>query len=133
MMTNASPRDLLWVDGRAGLVVGVAMLCLWPWLSPLYGLPVRLLLVMGVANLAYGTCSGLLGRRRHRPAGLIRLLVAANGAWSLVCVALAVRFAGTASILGLASLLGEALFVGGLAVLEWRARARLATAQDRPA
>jgi hypothetical protein len=39
-----------------------------------------------------------------------------------------VRLAGTASAFGLAHLVGEGLFVGGLAVLEWRRRERLLTA-----
>lgn len=43
-------------------------------------------------------------------------------------MAAALHFAGTASVFGLAQLAGEGLLVGGLAVLEWRARDRLVVA-----
>jgi hypothetical protein len=46
-----------------------------------------------------------------------------------VCGLAAVGFAGTASAFGLAHLLGEGLFVGGLAALEWRERERLRCAR----
>lgn len=106
------------------------MLVLSGWLSALYRLPRPLLVAMGVANLAYGTYSGLLARRARRPYALVVGLAAANAAWALACAALAVRFAGTASALGLAHLVGEGAFVGGLAALEWRARRALAAGAD---
>lgn len=121
----ASHRDLLWYDSRAGLAVGMGGLLLSGWLSELYRIPTPLLVAMALVNLAYGACSGLLARLAVRPSALILLLVIANAAWAVVCVALAVRLAPTASTLGLAVLIFEAAFVGGLALLEWRARHRL--------
>ena len=118
-------QHLLWIDSGAGLLAGVGVLALSTWLTDLYALPRPLIVGMGVANLAYGTCSGALARRAHRPYALIRLLVAANATWAALCVLAAVRFAGTASGLGLAHLIVEGVFVGGLAALEWRARRRL--------
>ncbi len=56
------------------------------------------------------------------------MLVAANLLWSVVCIILALTYEDTATLLGLAHLLGEALFVGGLAGLEWRWRELLLTA-----
>lgn len=44
----------------------------------------------------------------------------------MACIGIAVTVAGTATVFGMAHLLGEAVFVGGLAVLEWRWRDRLA-------
>lgn len=52
----------------------------------------------------------------------------ANALWAVLCAATAVRLSSSASGLGLAHLVGEGLFVGGLAALEWSQRARLATA-----
>jgi hypothetical protein len=118
-------RDLLWVDCTAALLAGAVVLPLSAWLGELYALPRGLLLVMGAANLAYGTFSFALARRARRPRGLLVLLVAANATWAGLCGLAAARLAGTASAFGLAHLLGEGLFVGGLAALEWRHRERL--------
>lgn len=121
-------RHLLWIDSGAGLLVGVGMLVFSAWLSELYALPRPLLVAMGVANLAYGTYSGLLARRERRPYLLVVLLVAANATWACLCAVAAVRFASTASTFGLVQLVGEALFVGTLAAVEWRVRERLLVA-----
>ena len=121
-------RDLLWVDCGAALLAGVAVLLLSSWLSQLYAMPRELLVGMGVADLAYGTYSLSLARRARRPRSLLVLLVVANATWAALCGLAAVRLAGTASAFGLAHLVGEGLFVGGLAALEWRRRERLLTA-----
>ena len=107
------------------------MLLLSGWLSDLYQLPRTLLVVMGVANLAYGTYSGWLARRTHRPYAGIVVLVVANATWAVLCVLLAVLYAYTASWLGFVHLVGEGMFVGMLAALEWRYRAQLLEQQPR--
>lgn len=120
-------RRLLWIDCTAGAVAAAAMFALSPWLSRLYGLPRGVLLLMGAANLLYASYSFSLARRGERPMSLIKLLVYANATWVLVCFGLAVRFWERATLFGLAHLIGEALFVGGLAALEWNQRHRLAS------
>lgn len=123
---TASPwwRDdrLLWVDSRAGLAVGVFMLLLSGPLSTLYGLPRSFLFVTGAANLVYGSWSGWLRARVLRPPRLIRALVIANATWAVLCLVALAIIGRSATWLGQATLLFEACFVGGLAVLEWRAR-----------
>lgn len=109
------------------------MLALSGWLGALYGLPRAFVLGMGIANVAYGACSGLLWRRPRRPLPLLTLLVAANGAWAALCLTAAAMLWTRASLLGRATLLLEGAFVGGLAVLEWRMRERLALAPVRAA
>ena len=104
------------------------MLSLSGWLSALYSLPRSLLVGIGVANLLYGTYSGALARRSHRPMALLIVLVSANATWAALCALAAVRFAGTASVFGLAQLVGESVFVGALAALEWRHRESLTRA-----
>jgi len=120
-------RRLLWIDCTAGAVAAAAMFVLSSWLSRLYGLPRGVLLFMGAANLLYASYSFSLARRAARPMYLIKLLVYANATWVLVCFGLAMRFREQATGFGLAHLVGEALFVGGLAALEWNQRHRLAT------
>ena len=126
-MSDARPapapcRRLLWIDCTAGAAVGVAVLALAGWLSALYGLPRPLVVLMGVANLAYASFSFSLAVRRRRPRVLLLALVGANVAWGLLCVRWAVLHAATATPLGMATLLGEGLFVAGLGLLEWRCR-----------
>ena len=121
-------RQLLWVDSAAGVLAGVAVLALSGWLSELYALPRALLVGMGAANVAYGAFSGSLARRSHRPRRLIALLVAANATWAALCGLAAVALSRTASPFGMAHLVAEGMFVGGLAAVEWRARARLVRA-----
>ncbi len=116
---------LLWIDSIAGLLVGVLTLSLSGWLSELYRLPMRLVLVMGGANLVYGTYSFFLARQPARPRARIGFLVVANGLWGVLCAATAVVVFRSASFFGLAHLIAEALFVAGLATLEWRHRERL--------
>ncbi len=103
------PR-LLWIDGSGALVAGVIVLLFAPFLSGLHALPRSLLLVTGVANLAYGAFSFTLARRARRPMALVQVLAVANVAWGVACMV-------TAAI------------VAALGVLEWRYREQLAVAQ----
>jgi hypothetical protein len=118
-------RSLLWIDCSAGLLVGVLVLTLSPWLSTWYQIPRRLLVVMGIANLIYGAFSFSLARQHVRPRRLLVTLIVANATWSLWCLLAAALLMGRASALGLASLVFEGVFVGGLAWLEWRWRESL--------
>ena len=121
-------KALLWIDCLGGLAVGVLVLVLSSWLATLYALPEPFILAMGVANLAYGTFSLSLARRAIRPRALLRLLVGANLAWAIVCVGASAVFASQASVYGLALLLFEGAYVGGLGLLEWRVLDALVTA-----
>jgi len=124
-------RRLLWVDCTAGALAGAAMLLLSGWLAPLYGLPRALLLFMGAVNLLYASYSFSLARRARRSRSSISLLAFANLAWVPVCLGLAVAFRESASLFGFVHLVGEAAFVGGLGLLEWRFRDQLLD-RDRP-
>jgi hypothetical protein len=118
---------LLHIDGLGGLTVGLAVLLLSNWLTSWYGLPRGFIVFMALVNIAYGCYSFSLLVRVKRPLSLIVLLVIANLAWAVLCVLWAVIFAQTASPFGTIHLLLEALFVGGLAYLEWRNRKFLLT------
>lgn len=118
-------KNLLWIDCIAGALAGVLVLTFSGWLSSLHALPRELLLVNGAVNLLYASYSFSLAVRATRPRSLIEVLVFANLAWALVCLCLAAIFAGPATAFGLGHLVGEAIFVGGLAGLEWRWRDQL--------
>jgi hypothetical protein len=116
------PRKLVWVDGLAALFAGMLVLSLRGLLSDFYGLSRELLTFVGTVNVGYSVLGLTLGLLRRRPAALLRLLIVANSLWAAVCVALAVRVFPTATIFGLCHVIGEGIFVGGLALLEWRYR-----------
>lgn len=122
-------RKLLWVDCTAGALVGVGVITFSGWLSRIEGLPRDVLLFTGVVNLLYAAYSFSLAVRADRPMPLIKGLVIANLAWVPVCLGLAVVFREQATALGFVHLIGEAVFVGGLAALEWKYRERLRTAR----
>jgi hypothetical protein len=117
--------NLLWIDCSAGAAVGLLVLLFTAQLSHLQALPHALLLFMGAVNVLYASFSFFLATRSKRPMPLIKLLVVANGFWSLVCVCLAVAFTDTATVFGLGHLIAEAIFVGSLAAQEWKWRAQL--------
>ena len=121
-------RNLLWVDCIAGALAGATVLMFSGWLSGLHALPRELLLLNGAVNLLYASYSFSLARRARRPRSLINLLVFANLAWAVVCLWLVGIFAGSASWFGIGHLVAEAVFVGGLAGLQWRWRDQLLTA-----
>lgn len=120
-------RHLLWIDCTAGLLVGILVLLLDDLLSRWYGLPQGLIFFLGLMNIAYGTYSLSLALRKKRPMSLIRVLAIGNMVWTMVCVGLVLSFLNVASPVGLALLLGEGIFVGGLGLIEWRSRHLLAS------
>jgi len=126
-MKEALRRNLLWVDGLAGAVVGILVLTTAGWLSRWYAIPVGFLLLMGWVNLAYGTYSLSLALRSRRRSVWILLLVLGNLAWAGACLRWTMMASQTATVFGLIHLGGEGFFVGGLACLEWRWRDSLAT------
>ncbi len=128
-MVNAK---LLWIDCSGGLLAGAVVLVARPWLAALYALPDDLLLVIGLANLLYGSFSlSLATMPRRRTALRICGLALANALWAVGCFIAGAVHLRTASVFGLAHLLGEGVLVGALGVLEWRARERLITARAR--
>jgi hypothetical protein len=116
------PRQLLWIDGLAGLLGGISLFLTIDLLEKWYNIPRGTLVFIGLANLTYATYSLSIARLKKRSGILIVILVIANLAWALNCLRMAITFGETASIFGLIHLIGEAIFVGGLACLEWRYR-----------
>lgn len=115
-------RNLLWIDCSGALLAAAVMVACSGWLSRLYLLPAELLVGMGAVNAAYGTFSLSLALRNPRPRSLLLLLVIANASWAGLCGIAAVVAATSASAFGVAHLVFEGLYVGGLAVLEWSNR-----------
>lgn len=113
-------KSILWVDGIGAITVGTLVLIINDWLSKLYGLPQKFVIFMGIVNIAYGLYSTPLAIRKRRSKRSLKVLVIANSTWSLLCFLFAVRFMKVISVFGLLHLVGEGIYVGGLAYLEWR-------------
>ena len=115
-------QRILWIDGLAALAAGVSVLAARRFLAGLYGLPLALVTIGGVVNLIYATYSLTLASRQRPAVGFIAGLALANTAWAGICVAVAVHLRNEATVIGLASVLFEAAFVGTLGAVEWRNR-----------
>lgn len=122
-MKNAS--ILLWVDCSAGAAVGIATLLMHPWLVDFYGFSKEFILVIGGANVLYGCFSFTLAVQKKRATLQFGILVAANVLWACLCLVFAATHWDTASAFGIAHLILECLFVGGLGVFEWLYRNQL--------
>ena len=118
------PRILL-LDCTGGICVGIAVLGMCQLLSELEGLPLSVVILMGVANLVYGGYSLLVATRQNRTINMIGLLAFANMAWLLVCLAIAAAYRTEITVLGLLHVLGEGVYVAGLGYTEWRMRRTL--------
>lgn len=134
---SRTARRLLWLDACAGASAGVTLLALRSCLAPWFGVAVELVVFNAVANLAYASYSGTLATLAALgvtpPRRALTLLVAANAAWSCVCASLIARVWGTATVWGTGYLAFEALFVGALALAEYRVfRARDGIFTSRP-
>jgi uncharacterized membrane protein YcfT len=115
-------RKLPWIDGFAGLSVGVLMLVLRGLLSDLYGLSYQFVTFVALANTLYSVFGLTLGALRRRPAWLLTALIFANLLWAVACIVFAVRAPASATLWGYGHLAGEGAFVTTLAFLEWRYR-----------
>ncbi len=130
-MTSLDPRwarRFPFIDGLAGLAAGILVLLLRAVLVDFYGLSLELLTFIGWVNVAYAPLGLSLGTLRPRPAWLLWTLIAANLAWTLTCVAIAASVWPSAGVFGLVHILGEGVFVAGLALFEMRHRKELLAA-----
>lgn len=116
---------LLWIDCSAGAMAGLIVLLLHNWLSELYGLPLGFTLFLGAANLSYGVFSFTLARQQQPSYLQFKVLVVANILWAALCLLFVSWFWGDASVFGIAQLILESIFVGGLGMVEWRYRDHL--------
>lgn len=120
-------KSLLWIDCFAGATAGIIVVLASAWLSDLYSVPQKLLLLMGVVNLLYACYSFSLAVNSKRSRFFIKMLILANAIWAFVCLGIAAQFSGSMTLPGYIHLGGEAVFVGGLAITEWKWRDQLVT------
>lgn len=117
---------ILWIDSLGGLFVGVFVLAICGPLSKWENLPFSVVLALGIANLLYGSYSMYVTIRNPRSMNSVKILAIANMLWLVVCCALVSTWWNEISMIGLAHLLGEGVYVAGLGYTEWRYRRCLA-------
>jgi hypothetical protein len=118
----ASPlflRRVLWLDAATGVATGLLQVSLAAWLAPLLGLPEPLLLLSGWALFGYVALIAFIATRPFIAPALVWLLIVANGAWVLGCLALLFGGLVTPTLLGQAFIAIQALAVGLLMELQW--------------
>ena len=117
-------KMLLRVDSFGGLLVGAGVLVLKSILADWYGLSLDLIFYMGLANLAYGSFSGILllyaSLKTLPPKPLLYLLVLANIVWLGVCIFIVISNSAVISTLGVALVLFEGLYVASLGLVEFK-------------
>lgn len=112
-------RTILKLDCASCLAMAALLVPGADLLSNLLGIPAALLAAAGFALIPIALLIGWLGMRGHGPAALVGLVVAGNLGW------VAASFAVLAMLpsilpLGTAFVIGQALTVLVLAILEWR-------------
>lgn len=115
-------KRLLWIDGSGGLLVGVLVLASCRWIASWHNLPMMLIIAIGIANAVYGCYSLSLAMQTVRPLVYIHVLVVANLPWAVNCFVIVALWRDSISILGVLHIAGEGIYVGALAILEWRWR-----------
>ncbi len=118
-------KSILWVDCIGAILTGVLLLILSGWIAPLYGLPNWFVIGHAFVHLAYGSNSFSLAVRKNRPMPSIKLLVFANTAWAVICLIFARFLIGNGSSFAITHFALDGLYVGTLALLEWKVRQSL--------
>ncbi len=117
-------KTIIWFDCLAGLTAGVLLFLLAPTIVRWHGWTDGFVRFIGLMNIAYGCYSGsvaiLFIARAHIPAWRVLVLIGANAFWAFQCLVQVWLWWGIATPVGIGHLALEAIFVGGLAVVEAR-------------
>ena len=120
-LANA-PRFLtivLWADAFSSAACALLHLLAGGAIAPMLGLPAALMAVGGVVLVVAVALAAYLASCDPVPRAGLALLVAANVAWVVACVATFAMHAGSLTPLGEAYLIVNAVAVAILAEFEW--------------
>ncbi|GAB3477121.1 hypothetical protein [Marinomonas epiphytica] len=129
-MTHFIQKNILWIDGGAAALVGLIILLLCSWFTNWYGMPFWFVAFLGTTNLVYASYSLRLALAKSFSLAAIKVLVAGNAFWAILCAGFIVYFFESSSIWGKFFLGAEGVFVILLAIIEWRCRYSLAGVTD---
>ena len=119
-------NNILWLDCIGGLLVGILVLLFCRLISTWDGLPLNVIIFVGMANLLYGSYSLWVTTRAPRPLKVVTILAFANMGWLAVCITIIAVNWTEISTFGVLHKLGEGLFVSILGYTEWHWRKSLA-------
>ncbi|MBG9387831.1 hypothetical protein [Caenimonas aquaedulcis] len=122
MSLFASPRFLrhvLFADAASCVATGLAQVLFANFLATWLGLPAWLLTATGWFLLAYAAVVAFTASRPVVAHGWVRLFVAGNLAWAVLCVAVLAGGVLSPGKLGMAWILAQAVVVVVLAELQW--------------
>jgi hypothetical protein len=112
-------KKILWADFILGFITAV-ILAIYKPLAIFLGLPADLLLMIAAVTFLYSLLAFYLAMQAIPSGRLVRILVIANWAWTVVSVILLMLFIAEATIFGVVFLVLQVVVVGGLAWLEGR-------------
>lgn len=113
-------KRLLWLDCLLGGSTALAGLVFPRPLAAMLGLPEAFIIPVSIITGLYAVVACRLALQRSVSIPLLRILIAANWAWSVVSVGLLLVHFGQALALGKIFLALQIVVVGGLAWLEGR-------------
>lgn len=115
---NIVLKKILWADTFLGGTTAVIGLACSAWLTPVLGLTTRLILVIAIITLLYAVVALVLAGQKSTSIPLLRILVMANWAWTVISTILLFLHASHATLLGVVFLVLQIVVVGALAWLE---------------
>jgi hypothetical protein len=122
---NKVPATILYIDGFAGVSVGLLLLFFSGIAAELYGLGISVIHFLMIANLLYGLYATYVAIFKYNKIINIVALSFANCLWGIVCILLLCLYYETASLLGVLFIGCEAIFVFFLSFFEWKFRLNL--------
>lgn len=118
-------RKIIWVDCIAAISVGLIVLLFHSMVGAIYHIPEQTIIFIALSNLLYGAYSFSLAIQKARNIKHLQLLVFGNLFWALVCAGVVAQYFNVASLIGIAFIVCEAMFVIMLAYFEWKYRYEL--------
>jgi hypothetical protein len=113
-------KKLLWADTILGGTTAITGICFLKSLDSILGLTRLFILYVSVITLCYAIVALILASQKKVFIPLLRILIYANWAWTIVSVILLFIHFDEALLLGKIFLVLQIIVVGGLAWLEGR-------------
>ena len=124
MSSSVFLRRALLVDAAASGLTGALMLAGAGMLTDLLGLPAALLRGAGLVLVPYVAFVAIVAARAHISTAAVWAVVACNAVWTVASVALVIDGFVTPTALGSVFVIGQAVAVAALGVLQYVALRR---------